>query len=144
MKREIFRLLIRPESPGPVSEPCQGNCHLRSQHCSPKRPCVTGHYINKELQSPNHKPASFLSPHVALEGFLTRDFPVFESRESTGLTGYSNDLITCSNHWHGLQNCLLQPCPPLTPQTSTYSPALLLTGSCCQLLTQKKNIVVIH
>lgn len=26
MKREIFRLLIRPESPGPVSEAGQGNC----------------------------------------------------------------------------------------------------------------------
>lgn len=36
------------------------------------------------------------------------------------------------------------PALPSLHRTSTYSPALVLTGSCCQLLTQKKNIVVIH
>lgn len=58
MKREIFRLLIRPESPGPVSEPRQGNCRLRSQHCNPRRPCVTGHYIS--IRNYNHQTTSRL------------------------------------------------------------------------------------
>lgn len=58
MKREIFRLLIRPESPGSVSEPRQGNCRLRSQHCNPRRPCVTGHYIS--IRNYNHQTTSQL------------------------------------------------------------------------------------
>lgn len=69
MKREIFRLLIRPESPGPVSEAGQGNCRACGHRAAIPGGLASPAAYQQGSTIPNREPASFRSPHVALEGF---------------------------------------------------------------------------